>query len=245
MIYLTTSGRDDGFGAQLQHILFGMMYAKMHNATFVYRPIRSIEHNYDNNPRFLEEIEEFLNIRTNYLTVYDRPDTEEIYFWNLYNFIANNFEECLQTLTYYKTIFWQNKKKSFTSDKLQIAVHVRRPNPHDNRIEGADTPDEYFLERIQKIREEYQGPKEFHVYSQGSTDGFVKYEAEDIKLHLNEDIRDSFLGLMSGDILVTSNSAFSYSAAILTDGIVYCIKRTKEVPINEDLAPLSRKWYSV
>lgn len=141
--------------------------------------------------------------------------------------------------------FWKNKKKSFICDKLQIAVHVRRPNPHDNRIEGADTPDEYFLERIQKIREEYPGPKEFHVYSQGSIDGFVKYEAEDIKLHLNEDIRDSFLGLVSADILVTSNSAFSYSAAILTDGIVYCIKRTKEVPINEDLTPLSRKWYSV
>jgi hypothetical protein len=243
MRYITTSGRDDGFGAQLQHILFGIMYAKMHNATFVYRPIRSIEHNYDNNPRFLEEIEEFLNIRVNYLTVYDKPDTPEIYFWNLYNFIAKNFEECLPTLSYYKSIFWKNKKKPFTSDKIHIAIHVRRPNQHDNRIDGADTPDEYFLGKIKQIREKYPGPKEFHVYSQGSHDAFIKYESEDVKLHLNEDIRDSFLGLVSADILVTSNSSFSYSAAILTDGIVYCIKRTKEIPINEDLGPLAEKWH--
>jgi hypothetical protein len=242
MSYITISDRGDGFGAQLQHILFGMMYAKRHGLTYVHKPINSMEHNYDNKSIFIEEIEEYLNIRNNYITLYDKPDVPDVYFWTLYNYVAVNFEECLPTLAHYKTIFWSNKTRAYDRDKMHIAVHVRRPNPHDNRIEGADTPDSYFLERMEQVRREYPGEKQFHVYSQGTIDTFSYYLQEDVQLHLNEDIRDSFLGMVSADILIASNSAFSYTASLLTEGIVYCIRPKDKKPMMDDLAPLAQKW---
>ena len=39
--------------------------------------------------------------------------------------------------------------------------------------------------------------------------------------HLNEDICETFTGLVASDILVTSASSLSYIAAFLTEGIVY------------------------
>jgi hypothetical protein len=35
-----------------------------------------------------------------------------------------------------------------TKKEIDVAVHVRRPNSMDNRIEGADVPNEYFLNVI-------------------------------------------------------------------------------------------------
>jgi len=39
--------------------------------------------------------------------------------------------------------------------------------------------------------------------------------------HLNENLFDTFTGLVAAEILVTSRSSFSYSAAILSDGEIY------------------------
>ena len=44
---------------------------------------------------------------------------------------------------------------------------------------------------------------------------------QDIILHLNESVEDTFTAMVLADILVTSRSSFSYTAAILSEGIVY------------------------
>ena len=53
----------------------------------------------------------------------------------------------------------------FKNNKLNVAVHIRRPSPKDDtRIDGTDTPDKYFLDKIKHIRENYNNPL-FHIYS--------------------------------------------------------------------------------
>ena len=63
---ITITERDDGFGAQYQHIIFGIIYAELNNKTYIHKPITQIAHNYDNNPNFINEIEDLINIKNHY-----------------------------------------------------------------------------------------------------------------------------------------------------------------------------------
>jgi hypothetical protein len=60
---ITITDRQDGFGAQYQHIIFGMMYAELNHKTYIHKPITQMAHNYNGNPNFVDEIEDFLNIK--------------------------------------------------------------------------------------------------------------------------------------------------------------------------------------
>ena len=63
----------------------------------------------------------------------------------------------------------------------------------------------------------------FHIYSQNNISDYNNFidNKNDLCFHLNEDIADTFTGLVSADALVTSGSSFSYIAAILSDGEIY------------------------
>ena len=69
--YLTNFTRDDGFGAQYQTILYSIMYSELVNKEFVYTPFKKMEHNYDDDPNFLKEKENLINIIGNYKNVND------------------------------------------------------------------------------------------------------------------------------------------------------------------------------
>lgn len=50
----TNSRQVDGFGSQFQHAITCAVYAELHNKEFRYTPFTQMEHNYDNDPLFLE-----------------------------------------------------------------------------------------------------------------------------------------------------------------------------------------------
>ena len=228
MSYITITDRDDGFGAQLQHILFGLIYAETHKFIYIHKPISAMEHNYSRDSGFIDKIEDFLGLRDNYLSIGQVDRYDVVSFWPLYNFVCSDFSRLFlesQAIVEYKRIFWKNKLRVFESgsSKKYIAVHIRRPNICDTRIDGSDTPDSYYLDKINMIRELYGGAVEFHIYSQGPIELFKEFCHKDIVLHLDSELCSTFLGMVSADVLVTSKSALSYSAAMLTDGIVYFI----------------------
>jgi hypothetical protein len=249
---ITITDRDDGFGAQFQHIIFGIIYAEMNNKTYIHKPITKMEHNYENNPNFINEIEEFINIKNHYKTTIQETNVRRIDFWTLYNFITADknlqpstirFNHCLQqtnALEKIKTIFWENKTNPYeTQDTtINVAVHVRRPNNHDGIIERTDTPDEYYLNLINQIRKEYQSQQKtirFHIFSQNTIDR-TKYDREDIILHIDEDIKSTFTSLVAADILIASKSALSYCAGLLSNGKVYFL------PFTSSLNPTKDSW---
>jgi hypothetical protein len=259
MYNITITDRDDGFGAQFQHIIFGIIYAEMNNKTYIHKPITKMAHNYENNPNFISEIEEFINIKNHYKTINNTVDVQVVDFWTLYNFMTadenlqpsrQRFNNCLNktnAIEKIKTIFWENKTNPYhnttteeTTQKntINVAVHIRRPNNQDDRIEGADTPDEYYLNVMNQIQKEYQGEEInpiFHIFSQNTLDR-TKYTSEDIILHIDEDIKSTFISLVAADILVGSKSALSYCAGLLTNGKVYFL------PFTSTLNPLKNSW---
>lgn len=224
---VTNPKRSDGFGGQFQTIIASVIYAELHNKKFAYTPFKAMEHNYHNDADFLQKKEWLINFIDNF-EINENDTIQQPTHSVFLNFFESNLDACVNSssLKKIKMIFRANKNRTdyFSHKNLPIAVHVRRPNAHDNRIEGADTPDHIFLHTIHQLRILYapQNPQ-FHVYSQGDAEHFTLYEAPDVVLHLNESVEDTFTAMVLADVLVASASSLSYTAGLLSEGIVYYV----------------------
>ncbi len=225
MIYNTICDRNDGFGAQFQTIIQSILITECNNEIYLHNTIKNMEHNYDNDKDYLNKIEDLMNLKDNFELLENNSDKNiNILNFNVINIFENNIDFYMESesLKKLKSIFWKNKTKRFDTNKLNISIHIRRPNVCDNRIEGADTSDKYYLDIMRHLRQLYYNKDIlFHIYSQGNIDNFKIYENNDVILHIDENIYDTFIGLVEADILVMSASSFSYSAALLNDGIIY------------------------
>ena len=227
-MYVTNCVRGDGFGAQYQNIIWAILYAELNSFEFYYTPFSSMEHNYDNDPNFLFKKEELINIINNYPTVSEL--TKDVMIKELcggvngvnFDEIENNLTSCsnLESFKKIKKVFHQNKTPIFDSNTINVAVHVRKQNTEDNHTLGI-FGDDYFLDMMDYIRNTYTGKIVFHVYSQGDEKNFLHFKNEDVVLHLNESIELTFYSMVTAQILVMSKSSLSYTAAMLSDGIVY------------------------
>ena len=225
---VTNCVRGDGFGAQYQNIIWAILYAEQNNYDFYYTPFSSMEHNYDNDSDFLNKKENFINIINNFPTVSQLPPDTIIKQLcggvNGVNFnsIENDLTGCsnLSSFKKIKSVLHMNKKSLFKDDVINIAVHIRKQNNHDNHTLGI-CGDDYFLDMIDYIRNTYEGNKIFHIYSQGEEKNFLHFKNDDILLHLNESIESTFYSMVTAQILVMSKSSLSYTAGMLSDGIVY------------------------
>lgn len=228
MRYITNEVHGDGFGSQYQEVISCILVAKRFGFTYVYNPIGKAEHNYDGNPNFVKEMEEYMNLVPHFKTVHDVNQFVERYTSPKQKVDADiNDYVTSESVKEIQDLFWEKKDRSSVfkgfEDKTNVVVHVRRPNRDDNRIAGSDTPDDYYLNLMDHIRGlKFDKPVHFHVHSQGFPMMFSRYmENPDVTLYLNVDYRISFTQMVAADILCTSASSFSYAAAILCEGLVY------------------------
>jgi hypothetical protein len=229
---ITNPRQYDGFGSQLQSLVASVIYAELVNKKFAYRPFKKMAHNYNGDDRdheFIAQKEELINFKNNFDPI-DKNDTSKKYIAHTgvfyKTFVDKNMVQCSHShsLRKIRRIFRENKNTEnyFNNENFNIVVHVRRPNSHDNRILGTDTPDGVFINTIDKLRVIYAEKNPlFHVHSQGNSEQFAAYIAPDIVLHLDESLEDSFTAMVLADVLVTSASCLSYMAGFLSEGTVY------------------------
>jgi hypothetical protein len=227
-MYVTNCVRGDGFGAQYQNIIWAILYAELHNHEFYYTPFSSMEHNYKNDLDFLKKKEELINIIGNFPVITELPN--DITVKNLcggvngvnFDKIENDLSACsnLKSFKKIKEALHQNKTPIFDTDVRNVAVHIRKQNSDDNHTLGLHN-DDYFLNIIDFIRNMYTDKTIFHIYSQGDENNFLHFTNKDVVLHLNETIESTFYSMVTSQILVMSKSSLSYTAAMLSDGIVY------------------------
>ena len=226
---ITNPYRNDGFGAQFQSIIFAAFYAELNGMRFAYTPFRQMEHNYNDAPSFLQKKENFINFLGNFDLNEDFTLQQVMSVQRFQDFFDTHLFEFLnsKTLKFVKQIFRSNKTKPdyYMNQKLNVAVHIRRPNSHDSRYEGADIPDHVYLKILDQLRAEYQNQDiQFHLFSQGDLNNFQRiYFAKDITLHIDTDLEETFASMVFADILVTSSSSFSYVAGFLCEGKVFYI----------------------
>ncbi|MFI5335051.1 MAG: hypothetical protein ACHQT8_07855 [Chlamydiales bacterium] len=228
--FVTNPLRSDGFGAQFQTIIYAMVYAELNHQTFLYSPFTRMEHNYDNDPDFIKKKERLANVIDYFPHNNDVALQTKISARDFVVFFDQNILHGIETSAFkkLKEIFRLNKDRSlyFDDEHLHIAVHIRRSNSHDNRVDGADTPDSVYLNMINNLRQKYftQRPL-FHIYSQGRPKKFRKtFVGDDILLHINESIEETFTSMVLADVLVLSCSSFSYTAGLLSNGTVYYMR---------------------
>lgn len=222
---LTNSRQWDGFGAQYLLLIGSLIDAELKQCEFKYTPFTKMEHNYTNDSHFLEKKEWLINFIGNFDVA--TPGGTPIAACNYHHredggaIIANS-----ASLQKAKKLFRANKQgiNRIYPDGFNIAVHVRRPNSHDSRLDGSDTSDQLFLRIIAALRGEYHDKNPlFHIFSQGASEKFTCYEADDTILHIDETIEDSFISMVFADVLVAARSAFSYVAALISEGEIYYI----------------------
>ena len=226
----TNPKRGEGFGSQFQTIISSVVYAELNNKKYAYTPFLMMAHNYNNSPDFTSKKELFINFIDNFETI-DTINKENYRINSGVNYKAffdANVIKCTNShaLKKIKRIFRANKKidNYFNNENLNIVIHIRRPNPHDNRILGADTPDTVFFNIINRLRLVYSSKNPlFHLFSQGNSEDFKAFNVQDTVLHINESIEDTFLAMVLADVLVTGASSFSYTAGLLSEGTVYYI----------------------
>jgi hypothetical protein len=244
-MYLTSERRNDGFGAQFQTILYTALFAEHLSLPYIYRPIKEIG-NYDDET-FYEEIDRFVNLKKKYNNLYEFNSEQEIKCINyqlVMQTVESNFDTLLEseTIKTFKELFWEHKNRiSLNSDDFTIAIHIRRYNEYDHilKIYRNYRDFNYYKDLMHRLRNIYKDKKcIFHIYSQGKMEEFKLFAEKDVVLHIDEgltqkDFFDHFVGLVGANVLVTSNSSFSYTAALLTDGIVY---------YEKCVHPPARKW---
>lgn len=226
---VTNPLRRDGFGGQFQTIIYSAIYAELNGKAYRYTPFTSMEHNYDNDSQFLQKKEELINFIGNFEINKNLSIQSTGSHCDYIRFFENNLQRCADSLSLkkIKQVFRSNKERIdyFDDEHLNIAVHIRRPNPHDSRIEGTNTPDRLYINIINALRDFYSPANLlFHIYSQGDVEAFkTTFCEKDIVFHINEPLEKTFTSLVLADVLVTSPSSLSYTAGILSEGTVYYV----------------------
>jgi hypothetical protein len=221
-MYITNKFRSDGFGAQYQCIIFTILFAELMNIEFVYSPFVSMDHNYDDDPNYLDKKEKLINLIGNYSDK-NNVDQSKIMSFDLshiYKTVEDNLDYCLSTSSFkkIKDLFYENKNNK--NEGKNINIHIRRPNRFDIGDYGY-TDDDYYLKIIEEIYKKNNDIKKIKIHSQGDVSNFSKFSKYDIDFKLNSPIEESFADLVFSDILVLSKSSFSYSAGLLCNGEVY------------------------
>lgn len=248
-LYLTIEMFADGFGSQYQSLLSAIAIANYLDIEFVYKPIKSIAHNYNGDSNLVDKLVDFTGIRNSFKTVEQLPADvliKEVYkledIIHMDNILYVIKDRAKQIVDANPDILYRSKEcliktylssskpklKGFEDNYFNVAVHVRRRNIMDDR--ETVLPDSYYYKIMDDISKKYPGAI-FHIYSQSnpgicSSNCLIPAEFEDYKkykcvFHLDESIEETFHGMVMADVLVTCLSSLSYAAALVSEGEIY------------------------
>lgn len=212
---------NDGFGANLQMLLYTLMYCEFNNISFSYTPFTKMLHTND-----IELLENMINFKKHFPIVNKTENYESLNVFQLLSFYEKNLELCSnsKSLKLVKKIFKESNENPYDKNYKNVAIHIRRYIKNDRTKIGADVPDYVYIDIINQISLLYKNVK-IHIYSLGNIEDFKKiYTKENIIFHLNEKLDKTFIGLVYADILVIAPSALSYTAGLISDSLIYYIK---------------------
>jgi hypothetical protein len=240
--YITCAGRTDGGGAQIQAIFSTMLYAHITGIAYLHTPIRSVEHNTYHDadwagkwerafsPGYGElksgafDLNRMRPLQVGSITL-DRLEAQPLEPTLL---VADECHRYADSHPDFYSLIRPRIMRKYQlnsppivreTDRLTIAIHIRRGDV-TSRDTDRYTLDSTIVNQINQLSRQLAAlPHEFHVYSEGSEDdlGAIRNRAE---MHLDGDVFDCLHSLISADIFVMAKSSFSYTAALLSRGVV-------------------------
>jgi hypothetical protein len=226
---LTNDFRDDAFGAQYQSILWSILYAEENGHTFCYSPIRHINTQEKDQKKYIEDCETLMNIQNKYPNVFTKytKSNEIVYALRapiFFTEIEKNLDKYHESATFQKlqSYYFENKSNPFDEEHIHVAIHIRKALPFDNG-DAAYRSDTYYINNILLVQKLFQNPPKpllFHIYSTGNLEDFEIYRSFPVELHINEPVRDTFIGMTFAHVLITARSSLSYTAGLLSKGCI-------------------------
>jgi hypothetical protein len=246
--YITCTGKRDGAGAQSLAIMSTILFAEANQIKYLHTPFANIQHNYENDIYWEKKWEDFFNLgmgelrigneglrivdeisvdedpfrikkRANTLFVVRHCHDYADLFPNRYSRIRENFVE-----KYYASSKSEYELNYYIK-KVNVAIHLRRGDVNgSNQFRDKFTDNKYVFRILSNILETIDSNglvPSLCVYSEGENVDFVELESLNPKLFLNISPFTTFHNLVCADVLMMSKSTFSYSAALLSKGIVF------------------------
>ncbi len=241
--HVTCDGKRDGIGAQAQAIISTMLYAHDMGIGYVHTPFSSIAHNVHGDPGWERRWEEFFALgegetqvgesAVRSLEIIDAGRAERIRRRPSALFVVEHCHSYADLFAKgYANIAVRLREKYRSSPKsayqlhaepgkLNIAVHIRRGDVsvmHPKRFTGTDR----VAATLKRVRAALAGSgirTAIHLYSQGSEQDFADLDEFGMVYHLDRCVFETMHNLVSCDVLIMSKSSFSYTAALLSEGV--------------------------
>lgn len=224
--YLTICGKSDGLGAQTNAKFSGLAFCELHNLTYVHSPFKRISHGF--NAADVATAEAFFGLGSGELQISDSSISHGsiekhkfmaavVYSRTPDKFYTSTFRRRLRA-KYNET---EKPALPFLPGKFNVCMHIRRGDVRDKPLyKGRYTPDEKNLEMISKIQALFPGAM-IYIFSEGQPKRFSQYKRlPNVRMCLNQNVFTTFHAMVSADMFVPARSAFSYCAALLSEGVV-------------------------
>lgn len=212
----------DGFGETLRFVLYSILYAEKNGLVFHYTPFQqTMEHNYENDPLFLQKKEELMRFHLLFPPVQASISyASNVSKFDLIHFFDTNIDSICHSPVLHQLRNVLTFQRTRPRPQPYAAIHIRRMNQRDKQsgiktIEGCDVPDPIYSQVCEILHQLYP-EMEIHVFSQGNQQDFTIQSPAPIVWHLDEPIESTFLDMVFSDLLVVAPSAFSYMAGIFS-----------------------------
>jgi hypothetical protein len=239
--HITATGKLDGAGAQAQAKMSAMCLAHAYGLRYVHSPFVSVAHAECPMPQWVAAWEDFFNFGAGELRI-DQVDLPRL---DIETFVSDPSlwdKPCVIVARHYHT-FCDLQPDAYCailprlrekirpqlrpvnpSSVLNVCVHVRRGDvaPGDTKTSHRYTGDRDILNTLRLLQEvlsRLERPGRVRVFSQGDPARFACFADLGCELYLNQPAMDTFRELLAADVLVMARSAFSYSAALLGNGV--------------------------
>lgn len=200
--YFDISG--NGFGCHLTGSIMCLGYSLYHNLEFKHKPYPQLHHRANNTK--MNELIPFSS-----LFDYPNPDSFKIDYADIYWRDIYLNDEAIKVV---RNLLKNNKNKVY-----EYVIHIRR-----NDITIKDHPERYiniskYNDIIKHIRN--KSNETIHIITDAKKNSLEDLTDNNLNIHYNEDIIDSFLIMVNAKNLFVGWSSFSYSAGLLNQNNVY------------------------
>jgi len=235
-------GKNDGVGSQALASMSALCFARAHGLQYVHRPFTFIEHAEGDMQAAVRMWESHFNLGAGELRIDENnfpvvpidefmlsPDRwqDDIavsapHYLHFCNRDRTAWERVAPLLrARYRAQSTRSDNKPFT-----VAVHVRKavsPLDPQNKVRNL-TSNASFVETIKTMQEVFRAKRkavQIRIFSQGQPQDFIEFSNHGCELCLDAPALSTHQQLIDADVLVMSRSAFSYTAALLNDGICF------------------------
>jgi hypothetical protein len=244
-IQITCTGRTDGAGGQALSVISALAFADNHNCRYVHSPFRWIAHIEGDSAAWTRRWEEFFGFghgeaplprdaeivpirRFVRLVRRDpgyRSDPRTIVQSHGFGYREFSARDISRLTPKLRAKYYSSDKSAIPVHRkdgaINVAVHVRRGDVTEGFFRYMpDAPILAAIAQLRAILEQTGRAAIFNIFSEGSPDQFAPYSEAGCVLHLSTDTFETFHNLVAADILVPAHSAFSRTAALLSEGVI-------------------------